>query len=79
MLAGRENFGHVVECGCGTIHVTVGPVSLALDEKALRNLHEMLAQAIANLDTIGADLPELPPLFEHTTPLAMRTVLKLKQ
>jgi len=30
VLANRENFGDVVECGCGTIHVTVGPVTIAL-------------------------------------------------
>lgn len=44
LLAVDENFGHVAQCGCGTLHVSVGPVSVALDAKALRRLHELLAR-----------------------------------
>lgn len=46
ILAIRDNFGHVVECGCGTIHMTIGPVTVSLDSGSLRTLHEMLGQAI---------------------------------
>jgi ketosteroid isomerase-like protein len=40
-LAVQENFGHIAVCDCGTLHVTFGPVSYALDSQALRRLHQL--------------------------------------
>jgi len=80
MLAMRENFGHVVECGCGTVHVTIGPVTVALDSESLRKLHNMLGQAIESVERneIGAELPEAKPLLAHGSHLAIKKVLKIK-
>lgn len=50
MLAQHEDFGHVLECDCGSIQMRVGPVTLALDESALRRLHEMVTEAVGKLD-----------------------------
>ena len=50
MLAQHEDFGHVLECDCGSIQMRVGPVKPALDEAALRRLHEMVAEAVSRLD-----------------------------
>ena len=50
LLAQHEDFGHVVECDCGSIQMRVGPVTLALDEAALRRLHEMVSEAVGRLD-----------------------------
>lgn len=78
LLAVQENFGHVAECGCGTLHVTVGPVSMALDAKALRRLHELLGAAIARLDSEADELEQPKPLFMHASHLALKKVMKLK-
>jgi uncharacterized protein YunC (DUF1805 family) len=78
LLAVQENFGHVAECGCGTLHVTVGPVSVALDAKALRRLHELLAAAIERLDSEGEELAQPKPLVMHSSHLALRKVLRIK-
>jgi hypothetical protein len=51
LLAVQDNFGHVAECACGTLHVTVGPMRVALDGKALRRLHELLGTAIEKLES----------------------------
>jgi len=78
VLALRDNFGHVVECGCGTIHVTVGPVTLALDPHALRTLYEMLGQAIDAEETNKHQLSDPEPFLMHASHLAVRKVLKVK-
>lgn len=80
-LAVQENFGHVAECGCGTLHVTVGPVSLSLDSQALRRLHEMLGNAIAQMESdsrSNRELTEHKSLLMHSSHLALRKVMKLK-
>lgn len=76
LLAVEENFGCVAECGCGTLHVTVGPVSVAVDGQALRRLHELLGAAIHKLDS--ADLAMPHHLTWQSSHLAVRKVLKLK-
>ena len=77
ILAIRDNFGHVVECGCGTIHMTIGPVTVSLDSGSLRTLHEMLGQAIKNVDVSVGLLEEPEPLL-HSTHLALKKVMKIK-
>ena len=79
LLAVQENFGHVAVCGCGTLHVTVGPVSVALDAKALRRLHELLAAAIERLDSEAEELEQPKPLVMHSSHLALRKVLRIKR
>ena len=49
LLASEKDFGHVAECDCGTIHVTVGPVSVALNQNALRRLRDLLTSAAERL------------------------------
>lgn len=78
VLAERDNFGLVAECGCGTVHVTVGPVSVALDVEALRKMHEMLGEALSRLDSISTELAQPQPLLMHSSHLAMKKVLKIK-
>jgi hypothetical protein len=78
ILAMRDNFGHVVECGCGTIHVTVGPVTLALDPHALRSLHEMLGQAIEAEECNGRQPSDPEPFLMHSSHLAVRKIVKVR-
>jgi hypothetical protein len=76
LLAVEENFGCVAECGCGTLHVTVGPVSVAVDAQALRRLHELLGAAIDKLNS--AEFPTPESLSWQSSHLALRKVLKIK-
>jgi hypothetical protein len=76
LLAVEENFGCVAECGCGTLHVTVGPVSVAVDAQALRRLHELLGAAIDKLNS--AAFPARERLSWQSSHLALRKVLKIK-
>lgn len=39
----------VEECDCGTVHLTVGALTLRLEREALRDLQGALASALANL------------------------------
>jgi hypothetical protein len=76
LLAVEENFGCVAECGCGTLHVTVGPVSVAVDAQALRRLHELLGAAIDKLNS--AEFLTSENLGWQSSHLALRKVLKIK-
>jgi hypothetical protein len=77
VLAVYENFGHVAECECGTIQVTVGPVSVALDAQALRRLHDLLGAAIEKVE--AGELAQPKPLLLHSSHLALKKVLKIKR
>jgi hypothetical protein len=77
LLAVQDNFGCVAECGCGTLHVTVGPVSVAVDAQALRRLHELLGAAIEKLES--AELASRDHLNWRSSHLALRKVLKIKR
>jgi hypothetical protein len=77
-LAVQENFGHVAECDCGTLHVTFGPVSYALDSQALRRLHQLLGAAIDRLDSAPTDLDQPKPILPHFSHLAMRRIVRIK-
>ena len=78
LLAVQDNFGHVAECACGTLHVTVGPMSVALDGKALRRLHELLGAAIEKLESDSEELAQPKPVLPHFSHLSMRKVMKIK-
>ena len=82
ILAQVENFGHVAECGCGAVHVTVGPVTVALDSNALRRLHELLGEAIDRQEaswaepTVSASAPDSAHF--GASHLALKKGLKIK-
>lgn len=78
VLAVQENFGHITECGCGTVHVTVGPVTLALDSQALRHLHELVGAAITQQEAAVEELILPKHSLVRSSHLAMRKVLKIK-
>jgi hypothetical protein len=40
----------VEECNCGTVHLTIGALTLRLEREALRDLQGTLTSAVANLD-----------------------------
>jgi hypothetical protein len=61
-LALADEFGHVTECDCGSIQMRVGPVTLALDENALRRLHEMVTEAVGKLDAASDKAVQDDPL-----------------
>jgi len=76
MLAISENFGAVAQCGCGSVHVTVGPVSVALDSDTLQKLHRLLGAAIQRIESDELTQPE--SIYDHSSHLALRRVVKLK-
>lgn len=65
-LAVHDEFGHVVECDCGSIQMRVGPVTLALDECALRRLHEMVTEAVCRLDAASDKEIQDDPLVRNS-------------
>jgi hypothetical protein len=76
LLAVQENFGTVAECDCGTIHVTIGPVSVALDSHSLRRLGDLVESAIMKADSPGPAHPE--SFFYHSSRFESRKAVKLK-
>jgi hypothetical protein len=65
-LAVHDEFGHVLECDCGSIQMRVGPVTLALDECALRRLHEMVTEAVGKLDAVSEKSVQDDPLVSQS-------------
>jgi len=78
ILAMEENFGHVLECACGTVHVNVGPISVALDRNAMRRLHDMLGAAIARLDAAPDEFERPERFTTHAAHLEFLKTLNLK-
>jgi hypothetical protein len=78
LLVLEENFGHVVECGCGTLHVGVGPVSLALDLRSLEKLHEMLGAALARIASPSDEVESPVGTLVHGSHFELRKVMRLK-
>jgi hypothetical protein len=76
VLAVQENFGQVAECDCGTVHVSIGPVSVALDSHSLQNLHNMLGNAVHKIEARENGEPE--SIFFHSAHFESRKVMKLK-
>jgi hypothetical protein len=76
MLAVQENFGKIAACDCGAIHVTIGPVSVALDPQTLRKLNDLIGAAVRATDEEQRSQPE--SFFSHSTHLALKKVMKLK-
>ena len=64
MVAVEDGFGVVAECHCGTLHLSVGPVSVALDREGLERLHSLTEVALRQL----ASTPE-PELPSHDIPV----------
>ena len=49
-LLAHGSVASVEECGCGIVHVTVGPLSLRLQATAMSELANTLTQAVESLD-----------------------------
>ena len=77
-LAVHEEFGHVLECDCGSIQMRVGPVTLALDENALRRLHEMVTEAVGKLDEASDKSVENDPLVKRSLSGAWARISKTR-
>ena len=58
VLAVQQNFGTVAQCECGTVDVTIGPVSVALDAHSLHRLGDLVTEAIHKADSAEAAQPE---------------------
>ena len=76
MLAQHEDFGHVLECDCGSIQMRVGPVTLALDEAALRRLHEMVTEAVSRLDGAAEQSMDRAVREDSLMPRSMQSAWK---
>jgi len=49
-LAGT-NHCNVLQCSCGMLHVTLGPITMRIDPRAGATLHEVLGEALDRLAT----------------------------
>jgi hypothetical protein len=58
-LLARGHHSAVERCPCGTLHVTIGAVTLRIPEHAFDNLCDTLVQSLValKLDTAGAPAP----------------------
>jgi hypothetical protein len=52
-LAGT-NHCNVLQCSCGMLHVTLGPITMRVDPRAGATLHEVLGEA---LDRLAMEAP----------------------
>ena len=79
LLVMEENFGHVLECGCGTLHVGVGPVSVALDVASMRKLQEMLSVALLRLASLPDEMEMSGgDVAVHSSHFELRKVVKFR-
>jgi hypothetical protein len=60
LLSGKRGLGSVEQCSCGSIHVTVGAVTLRLAACALPALAELLTEGAAALAARALPDDELP-------------------
>jgi hypothetical protein len=61
LLSGKRGLGSVEQCSCGSVHVTIGAVTLRVTACALPALAELLSEgsaALAARDMPADDLPE---------------------
>ena len=56
-IAHVEGYGSVEICACGTVHLSMGPVSVALSQEAFAQTWALLVQARATLATEPAAHP----------------------
>lgn len=54
VLAERGNFGAVRLCGCKSVHLSVGPVTLNMDPEAFAQTAILIRQAMESLAVIVA-------------------------
>jgi hypothetical protein len=66
LLAVEQQFGCVTRCDCGTIHLTVGVVSLALDQEALGRIYQLVGAALKQLPTVPDDKAQSSQDATHT-------------
>lgn len=65
MLAVEEDFGHVAECDCGTIHLTVGAISVTANVEALLRLEQLLGAALTRLSSPPEGVTEDSQIVGH--------------
>lgn len=61
-LAGT-NHCNVLQCSCGMLHVTLGPITMRVDPRAGATLHEVLGEALDRLamENPGSQAPARRP------------------
>jgi hypothetical protein len=66
-LATSSGLGSITVCGCGTISVHVGGVSVRMELSAFVQTAEMFRMAIAQLETrsLQSTAPKTPNLLTH--------------
>ncbi len=49
-ILAESSIGSIERCSCGCVHLTLGPLSLRLDEAAIVGLAAMITRAVATLE-----------------------------
>ena len=57
VLAERNGLGHIHLCGCNSIHLSIGPVTVCLAPEAFAQAAIMIRDAMAQLAEITAKEP----------------------
>lgn len=55
-LASRPGLGGVEQCECGTVHVTIGAVTLRVSPGAVPKLAELLVEAATAILTVSQEV-----------------------
>ncbi len=60
LLSGKRGLGSVEQCSCGSVHVTIGAVTLRVAACALPALAELLTEGTAALAARDRKVDEVP-------------------
>lgn len=60
LLSGKRGLGSVEQCSCGSVHVTIGAVTLRVAACALPALAELLSEGTAALAARERKVDEAP-------------------
>jgi hypothetical protein len=52
VLSEQEGFGQIYMCGCNSVHMNVGPVTVKLSPKAFAQMAILVRKAMEGLDQI---------------------------
>jgi hypothetical protein len=47
-------------CGCGVVHMSMGPVAINLSPQALKGMSSLLSHLISELDAVPPNVVRLP-------------------
>lgn len=67
-LAGT-NHCNVLQCSCGMLHVTLGPITMRVDPRAAATLHEVLGEALDRLAMDASGSRDAAPEASKPAPL----------